>query len=250
MAESYNHLADDTYINTRLQVKMDLSLEREAVMGLFERLRREHPAMSHFRKSKAELALESPLLDAQQLWVGLRKASVRTGILNPAKIDNAYRFHKSVLDAAPLYLSISPLDIDYLEVVYGFSLMAPGNHDAIVFDALIAGSPLAGMLAVRGATPSDCQPTFGLNLTDNHDTQALFQVRTRPPGPPEQTPDPEAPPHPISVLLFIRKMGVPGDVKELAGTLKSLMKLGDELVASRVAPFVLKPLREVIASSH
>lgn len=253
MAESYNHLADDTYINARLSVTMDLALTREPVMSLFERVKRDQPAMARFRKTKSELALESDLVDGQQYWLGLRRRSVRSGLLNPAKLDAAYKYHKLVLDTAPLYLTISPLDVTSLEVVFGFNLMATGNHDAIVFDALVAGSPLASMLSVKGATPSDVQPVFGLNLSPGGEVQAMFEVRTKPPLPGDGEPHPAMDadmPSPISVLLFVRKVGAPDDIKDLGNTLKMLMKVGDDLVAHRVAPFVLKPLREVIASSR
>jgi hypothetical protein len=177
-------------------------------------------------------------------------------VLNPARLETAYKYHKLVLDTAPNYLTISALDVASLEVIYGFNLMAQGNHDAIVFDALIAGSPLASMLSVKGAAPRDCQPVFGLDLSPSGDLQAMFEVRTKPPAPPMGSGEDHAPPpdrdepSPISVLLFIRKVGAPEEIKDLSTTLKALMKIGDELVAHRVAPFVLKPLREVIASGH
>lgn len=177
MPTSYRALCTDFYINQRLNLKMDLPMRRDTVLALFDRIRREHSSMDKFRRYQNELALESASRDQGQQWLGLRKTSIRSGSVNPATAGDAYRLHRLVLETAPYYLDISPLDLDYLELLYGFDLMAAGNHDAIVYEALVAGSPLASLIDHDGAIPIDCQPILGMALTEPRKTPASSSCR-------------------------------------------------------------------------
>jgi len=79
MSTSYQALCTDFFVNSRLGVKMDLPSERQTVLDLFERLRREDPTLRRFRRFEGELALESRGPDnAAEKWVSLRRTSVRT----------------------------------------------------------------------------------------------------------------------------------------------------------------------------
>ena len=56
--------------------------------------------MERFRRYQNELALESNSAGAQQQWVALRKASVRSGSVNAESVEDAFRLHKLVLEIA------------------------------------------------------------------------------------------------------------------------------------------------------
>lgn len=247
-AESFSALCSDWYINQRLSLKMDLPANRETVFGLFERVRREFPAMDRFRRFNSELALESDQRDGLQQWLAIRRTSVRSGAVNPSSPTVAYRYHRLLLDVVPYFLSISPLDIDYLEVLYGFDLLAAGNHDAIVFDALLAGSPLAQAVEMRGGTPVDCRPLVGLALDETCDLQAVFEIKTRTPARAVRTG--EYTPEPLSIYLIVRKYGAIADVRELGSVFQLLTEQAEQLLHSRVIPNVLLPIREAIGSSN
>lgn len=254
MSESYGALCNDFYVNQRLNLKMDLPSSRETILAMFDRVRREFPHMDRFRRFSNELALESdgpesPSGSPQQ-WLAMRRTSVRSGSVNPPAPKDAYKLHKLVLEIAPYFLSISPLDVDYVELLYGFDLLAAGNHDAIVFDALMAGpraSPLASLVDVRGAVPIDCQPLIGVSLNEACDLQAQFEVKTRTPTRAVKRGEFEA--QPISVYLTLRKYGAVADVSELKDTFATLSKRGEDLLEHRVVPNLLLPIREAIASS-
>lgn len=270
MAESYGDLCSDFYVNQRLNLKMDLPNSRETVLAMFDRLRREFPGMDRFRRFASELVLESDDADGQQRWCALRRNSVRSGVVNPAATDDAYALHKMILDTAPYFLSVSPLDVDYLELLFGFDLLAAGNHDAIVYEALLAGSPLGGLLDIRGATQVDCQPVFGVSLDDEGDVEAHFEIKTRSPGrapsprrgisdgkpgpgapggPGSAGDDDDLPPEPISVFLTMRRYGPVNDVGELPKRFKDLVRQAEQLLQSRVVPHLVVPIRDAIASS-
>ncbi|MCC7388648.1 MAG: hypothetical protein IT431_07750 [Phycisphaerales bacterium] len=239
MTASYGAFCTDFYINLKLGLKLELSRGRDTVLSMFERLRRQYPGMTEFRKYKDELALESPTRDTPHRWVSVRTNSVRSGIVNPGAMIDAYRLHETVLEVSPYFLSISPLDVEFVEVLYGFDLAAGGNHDEIVADALLGGSPLAKLLDGRDGRTIDCQPVVGLSLSDG--TEAYFEVKTR-----RGEGGRERSEEPISVYLTLRRAGPVDDIKQLRETLRTLTAHGEELVETRLLPVVLNPIRNSI----
>jgi hypothetical protein len=83
-------------------------------------VRKTFPRLGNFQRTEGEVALESNSGEREWQWVALRPMSVRSGHVNPASMADAYQFHKAILDVAPYFLSISPLNISMLEVVFGF----------------------------------------------------------------------------------------------------------------------------------
>jgi len=249
MAESFAAFTSDFYVNMRLQVRMDLPTNRDTVLSLFERIRRDRPEMNRFRRYDNELVLEGggEEGDPSQRWIGIRKTSIRTGDVNPSSLADGMRLHRLVVDVAPNYLSISPLDVDYVELVYGFDLPASGNHDAIVADALMGTGPLASLLNIRNAVPTSFQPVFGLSLTEDAQLQVQFEVKTRPSKAPKGD---DSAATPISVICALRKHGVLSDIRELPSTLKQLAATGEEMIDSRVIPHMLKPIHQVITTNN
>jgi len=251
MASSYRALCSDFYVNQKVSVKLDLPRGRDTILELFERVRREFRGMGTFRRYKDELALESPIADHPHRWLAVRSGNIRSGVVNPDSFDDAYALHRCVLEVAPYYLSISPLDIEYVEVLYGFDLQAPGNQDRLVADALLAGSPLAAVVDTEGATPVDFQPLVGLAVAgtpglDRPDTEVHFEVKTRSSG--EGPADPEAA-EPISLYVTLRRYEPVADLKDLQTVFDGLAVTGQDLIESRAIPALLAPLREAIGGA-
>ena len=247
MPLSYRALCSDFYINQRLNLKMDLPMRRDTVLAMFDRVRREQPWMDRFRRYKNELALESNQRSGSQHWIALRKASVRSGSVNPDTEEEAYGLHKLVLELAPYFLDISPLDIDFIELLYGFDLSAPGNHDAAIYAALMGSSPLAKLADIPGATVIDCAPIVGMILDEPAGFQAHFEVKTRAPSRSGAVEGTEAP---ISVYLTVRRHGPIADLKDIPAFTQSLTEKGEELITTRLIPHLLVPIRESIAMGN
>jgi hypothetical protein len=248
MVESYRAYCSDSYVNQKLNLKLDLPRGRETVLSMFERLRREYPAMTQFRRAGEELELDTSPDHSPQRWVSIRSSCVRSGVVNPPTLSEGYALHRSLLELTPYFLSISPLDVDYLELLYGFDLAARGNHDAIVADALFDRSPLASLLEIPDAEPSDCQPLIGLRykgLDRGADVEAYFEVKTRPVPTLAHT---DAERDPLSVYLTLRRHGPFADLKHLGEALDVLRVLGETLVHERVVPMLLAPLHDAIGS--
>lgn len=248
MSESYRALCNDFYVNQKVQVKLDLPRGRDTVLELFERIRRQFPEMGQFRRFKDELALESSQSNMPHRWLAVRANTIRSGVVNADNAEDGYKLHRVVLDAAPAYLNVSPLDVEYVELLFGFDLLAAGNHDQIVHDALYANSPLACLIDTPDARVSDCQPLVGLAIGGERELEVYFEVKTRGRSP-RTGGDDSDPGEPISVYLTVRKFGAPADPRDLPNVLQSLAHVGEELVESKVAPRLLAPLRDAIASA-
>jgi len=244
MPSTYRALCSDFYINSKLNVRMELPTNREPVLELFERTRRTYPAMNAFRRYKDELALESAPNATPHRWIAIRNSSVRSGVVNPSSAEEMYSIHRTSMEISPYFLSISPLDIEYIELLYGFDLTARGNHDAIAANALLAGSPMAALLDTDAINVLDCQPTMGMKLVDDDGVEVHFEVKTRSKG--KKTND--ASPEPISVYLTLRKHDPVTNLEDLTPQLNELIERGQNLVDEYALPNLLMPLREEIAS--
>lgn len=247
MTESFRALCNDFYVNQKLSVKMDLPRGRETVLDLFERVRKQFSGMTQFRRYRDELALESSPSDMPHRWLAVRANNIRSGVVNPENLRDAYSLHRHVLEVSPYFLNVSPLDIDYVELLYGFDLHAGGNHDAIVFQALYSGSPMAELSDIPGATTVECQPVLGIAVGNRGELEIQFEVKTR--GTAQPLKDPDAG-DPISVYLTLRRFGSPKNLEELADVSSELAAHGEELVQTKVVPKLVVPIRDAIASGN
>ncbi len=258
MATSFGALCTDFYINHKLALKMDLPAERETILHFFDRMRKSLPSMNRFKRYDGELALESARKDARYTWLALRRNSIRTGTVNPESMEDAIAYHKLVLELAPFHLTISPLDVDYVELMYGFDLECKQNHDAVVYEALYANTPLGGLLNAsikngRGETQPgggsvlDVQPVFGQSLNDAGDLQAYYEVKTRPKS--RRGSSKRYSGEPISLFLTIRKYGPVDDLADMPKTVELLNAYAEELATLKLIPDLLTPITQHIGSS-
>jgi hypothetical protein len=246
MATSFGALCNDFYVNQRLSLKLDLPSRRETVLDLFDRLRKFRPQMDKFRRFDGELALESAPADGAYDWLALRRTSIRSGSVNPDTLDWAYELHRTVLEVSPYFLSISPLDIDYLELMFGFDLEAHGNHDEIVFDALLAESPMGSLIDTESETLTDVQPFISFALDEDQRYLANLEVKTRSvdrPAHPDKFDD-----EPISLFLSVRHMGPVERIEDLVQVAGELARQTERLTTDKLIPQLLNPISRAINS--
>jgi len=239
---SFSAFCSDFYVNQKLGLKLDLPERRETVLDLFDRVRRAFPRLSHFERYDGEVALESDNTERDWQWVALRQTSIRSGHVNPASLADAYNFHKVLLEVAPYFLSISPLDIDMLEVVFGFDFETEHDRDAVVFDALLANTPFAGLVDGAFERVIDAQPAVAISLGERGDLQAAFEVRTKPRLPVAG----ERGGEPISVFLTVRKYGPLASLDELKSAFGAVVGHAEVLAEQRVIPHLVVPIHEVL----
>ena len=247
MATSFGALCTDFYVNHKLALKMDLPSERETVLHFLDRVRKAMPGMSRFRRYDGELALESSRKDAEYQWLALRRTSIRTGYVNPQSMADAYRFHRLILELAPYHLTLSPLDVDFIELMFGFDLECKDNHDEVVFEALIEGTPLGSLLKLPNAKIQDVQPAFGLTFGEEGDLQAYFEVKTRRRS--RRGSSKRYRNEPISLLLTLRKYGPVEGFTEMQTVFDTLANHCETLATEQLIPDLLTPIARHITSS-
>jgi hypothetical protein len=160
---------------------------------------------------------------------------------------DAYQLHRLVLELAPYQLTISPLDVDYVELLFGFDLECKANHDAVVFEALYGNAPVANLLRGPESNVLDVQPSFGLSLSEKGDEQAFFEVKTRTKN--RRGGAGRYRNEPISIFLTVRKYGPVHNLDELQEIFEKLTHHGEELCTERLVPSLLTPIARQITSS-
>lgn len=247
MATSFGALCTDFYINQKIAVKMDLPSDRETIMHFYDRIRQDQTTMTKFRRFPDELALESSRREGAYRWLAMRRTSIRSGHVNPESLEEAYHLHRLVLRLAPYHLSLSPLDIEYQELLFGFDLEAKTNQHEIVYDALFANSPLASLMDYGKAKPIDVQPIFGITLDPRGELQAFFEVKTTTTQ--SQVRSGRYRTEPLSLFLTVRKMGPIDKPDDLLDGLELLKRHAERLATEHVVPDLLTPISRALTSS-
>ena len=246
MTNELDTLVTDFYVNQKLSLKMDLPDSRETVLDLFGRLRREFPDLANFRRFENEFALESDETRRSYTWFSLRGTQLRSGSVNPDDLGDAYRLHRKVLDLAPWFLTISPLDVEHLELVFGFDMEAQMNRDQVVFNALLADSPLAELLDTEDEV-LDAQPSLGIMLEPSSQVQAYLEIKTRTTARERNTGNWNR--EPISVYLTMRHHGPMETLEDLTNRFAALAGHAERIAEQRVVPNVVMPIRHAILAS-
>ena len=102
-----------------------------------------------------------------------------SGHTNPASLEDAYRQHELVLDLAPPLLTISLLDCEALDVMFGFDFTYDGNHDEVVTEALGVGKALEGLLELPRTRVINFEPSLTLCLDESCQLQCRLAIETR-----------------------------------------------------------------------
>lgn len=247
MSNPYAAFCEDFYINMRLGSQMNLPQQRETILHFFERVQKDFPGMTRFRRAEGgEYSLEEDRSGNHYRWLSMETRRLSSGQVNPTSIDEAMQLHRKVLEMAPHYLGMSSLEIDYLDVLFGFDLQFAGNHDEIISESLMQSSPLNCLLDEPGSKPVDFQPTVTVSLSDDCRLQARIDVVTRTNSYQVRTGDYAD--DVISVYLILRRYW--GDrpkvaLHEMAG---ELWQRAETLCENHVLQRVLRPIATAIAS--
>ena len=223
---------------------MDLPQVKESASELYDRVKREIPEFERIRTFNDEVALETAEIDGRYQWVGVRPRQIGSGSVNPEQIESAYDLHKLILELAPYYLSISALQIEFVELVFGFDLPAQENRNAVVMQSLYGQSPLATLADDSIEPLLDVQPRIGFALNEACDLQAFVEVKTRTSAAEAATQIFQD--EPITVFLTVRRNGPLESVEEFATTFGRLAGHIEHIAEQRVIPDIVIPLHQAI----
>ena len=133
----YSSLCDDFYVNMNLGTEMELPANRETVLHFFERVQKTYPSMRNFYcRDRGDFVLEEDKDQGNYRWCTIEPRRVCSGRVNPESIEGALEQHALVLELAPYMLSVSPLDCEALDLLYGFDFTYRGNQNELVAEAL------------------------------------------------------------------------------------------------------------------
>lgn len=239
--------ADDFYVNLNLNTEMELPSERDTVLHYFEQMRKAFPELSNFyTRESGDLVLEGDKEQLTYRWLAIEPRRLCSGHVNPESLEEAYRQHELVLDLAPHLLSISVLDCEALDVMYGFDFTYNGNHDAVVAEALGIGHGLESLLEAPESQVVNYEPSITLALDPACRLQCRLSVETRTNA--FQIRTGEFPEEQISVYFTVRQYWGTSQDRSFVDSFRRQREIGEELLAERVIPRVVRPLAQLIAS--
>jgi hypothetical protein len=243
---TYASLADDFYVNMNLATEMELPGQRETILHFFECLRKKYPAMRKFYcRDKRDFVLEEDKEGGRYRWASVESRRLSSGQVNPPSLEAALDQHRFILDLAPPILSVSPIDCEALDLLFGFDFAYRGNHNALLAEALGVGQSLEKLADIPGARVIDYEPSLTLSVDEDCRVQVrvsteartnAFQVRTG-----EFTDDQ------LSVYVTARQYGSLDAGGSFVEAIERLFALGREVVDGCVTDQILRPLARAIS---
>ena len=242
----YASLADDFYVNVNLATEMELPSQRETILQYFERLQRHYPAMRKFYcRDKREYVLEEDKDQGRYRWVAVEAKRLCSGQLNPPTLEAALDQHRLVLEIAPAYLSVSPLDCEALDVLFGFDFAYRGNHNALLAEALGVGPAFDRVGELPGGRVINFEPSLTVSLDEDCRIQVRVSTETRTNA--FQVRTGEYADEQVSVYVTARQYGSLDPDATYAETLGRLARTARDVLDSCVVEQILKPLARTIA---
>ncbi|MGO8752269.1 MAG: hypothetical protein ACLQNE_40540 [Thermoguttaceae bacterium] len=242
----YSSLCDDFYVNMNLSTEMELPTNRETILHYFERVQKTYPTMRNFYcRDRGDFVLEEDKDKGAYRWCTIEPRRVCSGQVNPDGIEGALEQHRLVLELAPYMLSVSPLDCEALDLLYGFDFTYRGNHNQVVAEALGVSPSLECMLEVPGATVINHEPSLTIALDEDCRLQCRVSVETRTNA--YQVRTGEFPEDQLSVYVTARQYGSLSPDRSFGDTLDRLNQICQETIESHVIENVLRPLARTIA---
>jgi hypothetical protein len=242
----YSSYSDDFYINLNLSTEMELPTNRETILHYFERVQKQYPTMRNFySRDKGDFVLEEDKDQGQYRWCTVEARRVCSGQVNPESVQDALDQHKLVLELAPYMLSVSPLDCEALDLLFGFDFTYRGNHNQIIAEALGLPPAYERLQEVSNSSVISYEPSFTLALDEECRVQCRMSIETRTNA--YQVRTGEFPEEQLSVYFTARQYGSLGPDMTYVDALTNLTRICREMVDNYVIDNVLQPLARAIA---
>ena len=242
----YSSLCDDFYVNMNLSTEMELPNNRETVLHFFERIQKQYPTMRNFYcRDRGDFVLEEDKDRGQYRWATIEQRRVCSGHVNPESVEQALEQHRLVLELAPYMLSLSPLDCEALDLLFGFDFTYRGNQNQLLSEALGLSPAFEKIAEIPGAGIINHEPSITLALDDDCRLACRLSIETRTNMYHIRSGD--YPEDQLSVYLTARQYGSLGADTTFLSTLEHLSRICHELVENYVIENVLQPLARAIA---
>jgi hypothetical protein len=243
----FSNIADDFFVNLNVQTTMKLPDSRETVLHFFEAAQKEFGSMaSFFQRETGEFVLEGDRDAGKYRWCELHPNRLCAGYFNPPSLQEAYHLHRWLLERSQYYLGISGLDIEALDLLFGFNLDYQGNRDGIVADALLGDSPLAGLCEDPSIKPIEFEPNMVVSLDEECYLQGRVSIETRSTSYQVRTGQYDE--EPISVYFTVRRYPAPSKPIDMLQSFQTQCELCEDITGRIVIPRILQPIAEAIAT--
>ncbi len=242
----YSALCDDYYLNLNLATEMELPGNRETILHYFEQLQKKYPTMRKFySRERKDYVLEEDKEQGHYRWSTVETRRVCSGYVNPSSPESALEQHRFVLETIPYALSISPLEVEALDVLYGFDFSYRGNQNLLLAETLGFCPAYEKLLDLPGAKVINYEPVVTLAVEDDCRTQVRMSIETRTTA--AQVRSGDFPEDQFSVYLTARQYGSLAPGVTFLQTMEKLAELAASIVQSHVRPNVLEPLARAIS---
>jgi hypothetical protein len=242
----YASLADDFYVNMNLATEMELPAQRETILHYFERVQKKFPTMRKFYcRDKRDYVLEEDKEQGRYRWAAVESKRLCSGQVNPPSLESVLEQHRLVLDLAPAFLSVSPLDCEALDVLFGFDFAFRGNHNALLAEALGVGPAFDRFADTPGGRVINFEPSLTLALDEDCRTQVRISTETRTNA--FQVRTGEFSEEQLSVYVTARQYGSLDPATSYVEAMDRLAKLAREVVDTYVVDQILRPLARTIS---
>lgn len=242
----YSSVCDDFYVNMNLGTEMELPSGRETVLQFMERVQKTYPTMRNFFcRERGDFVLEEDKEQGNYRWCSIEPRRISSGFVNPESVTEALNQHRLVLDLAPYMLSVSPLDCETLDLLFGFDFACRGNHNQVVAEALGVTPALERMLDIPGATVTGFEPMLTVAFDDQYRLQCRVNVETRTNF--FHVRGGEFPEEQLSVYVTARQYGSLPAGKGFADVFNNLVEVSRKVIDGYVVENVLRPLARTIA---
>ncbi len=242
----YGTYSDDYYVNLNLNTEMDLPQSRETVLHFFEQIQKKYPQMKNFYgRERGEYVLEEDKEQGNYRWATVEPRRICSGQVNPSSVDEALDQHRHILDLAPYCLTVSTLDCESLNVMYGFDYTYRGNHNQLLIDALGVIPAFDRMSEIAGASVICNEPSIQFALDEDCRIQCRLSIETRTSAYHVRTG--EYPEEQLSVYFTARRYGSLDPGESYLSAMERLAEVCRDMIDNYVVDNVLKPLQETIA---
>jgi hypothetical protein len=242
----YASLCDDFYVNMNLGTEMELPANRETVLHFFERVQKTYPSMRNFYcRERGDFVLEEDKDQGNYRWCTIEPRRVCSGQVNPETIEEAMAQHKLILELAPYTLSVSPLDCEALDLLFGFDFTFRGNHNQLVAEALGISPAMESVLEIPGTTVINYEPSLTIALDAECRVQLRLSIEARTNA--YQVRMGDYPEEQLSVYVTARQYGSLAPDQTFVDTLDKLGQLCHEAIENHVIVHILQPISRTIS---
>lgn len=242
----YSGYSDDYYMNVNLVTELELPTGRDTLLHFFEQVKKQYPTMRNFHsRDRGECILEEDKDSGQYRWVSVENKRISSGFVNPPDVEAAAAQHAFIFDMIPYSLSVSPLDCESLNLIFGFDFAYRGNQHELVANALGVAPAFEPFLEIPGAKNIAQESNVTMALEENCRTQFRLQIEPRTSTYHIRTGEFQE--ESISVYLTVRRYSSLEPNETFVSKIQQLQNIACDLLDKYVVPQVLVPLQRTIS---